>query len=428
MSIGGALNSAVSGLKAQSTAMAIISDNLANSETTGYKALSTSFSNLVTQNSMKSSYSSGGVRATPRQDVDGQGLIQSTSNSTDMAISGNGLFVVTSSVDSNTTYFTRSGSFEIDADGYLTSGGYYLQGWELDQNGNVVGGNSNSASSLTAVNLNAFNSSAAATSLASIQANLPSTAVVGDSYTTAMEVYDSLGTAHTVSMTWTKSATNEWQLYFSDPTLSTDSSVTSGTAFPGASDTPITITFSDGVLDTINPDPPTITISGWTTGASDSTIELDLGTAGKTDGLTQYAPSDTDNIDVQVEDISQNGLQYGTLNGVEVLDDGTVVASYDNGDEVDVYRIPLATFANYNGLSLNSDGVYEQTADSGNYTLTEAGTGSAGTITGSALEASTVDTAEEFSKMIVSQQAYSAASQIISTCGDMYDSLIQAVR
>lgn len=424
MSIGGALNSAVSGLKAQSTAMAIISDNLSNSETTGYKALSTSFSNLVTQSSLSSSYSSGGVRATPRQSVANQGLIESTSSTTDMAISGNGLFVVTDSVDSNTLYYTRNGSFDLDSEGYLTSNGYYLQGWALDQDGSVVGGNANSSASLTAIDLSAFNSSAAATTTTSIQANLPSTAEDGDTFTSAMEIYDSLGTAHTVSMTWTKTSTSEWTLDFSDPTLSSDDTVTSGTISGG----PITVTFSDGVLASVDPDPADITISGWTTGASDSTITMDLGTVGATDGLTQYAPTDSDNIDVQIEDISQDGLKYGTLNGVEVQDDGTVVASYDNGDEVAVYKIPLATFTNYNGLSLNTDGMYQATADSGTYTLTEAGTGSAGTITGSALEASTVDTAEEFSKMIVSQQAYSAASQIITTCGDMFDDLISAVR
>lgn len=426
MSIGGALNSAVSGLKAQSTAMAIISDNLANSETTGYKALSTNFANLVTGSSFGSSYSSGGVRATPRQDVDGQGLIESTSNTTDLAIQGNGLFAVTDSVGSNTLYFTRSGAFEIDDEGYLVSNGYYLQGWTLDKNGDVVGGNANSSSSLSEIDLSAFSSSAAATDAVAIQANLPSTAVVGDTFTTAMEVYDSLGTSHTISITWEKTAINEWSASFADPTLATDSSVDSGdVTVPGG---PIAFTFVDGVLDSVSPNPPTIEISNWSTGASTSTIELDFGTIGATDGLTQYAPTDTDNIDVTVENISQNGLRYGTLSGVEVEDDGTVVASYDNGDEVAVYRIPLATFPSYNNLTLNSDGVYQQTAGSGNYTLTQAGTGSAGEIVGSALEASTVDTAEEFSKMIVSQQAYSAASQMISTCNDMYDSLMSAVR
>jgi flagellar hook protein FlgE len=116
------------------------------------------------------------------------------------------------------------------------------------------------------------------------------------------------------------------------------------------------------------------------------------------------------------------------MNGVEILKDGTVVATYDNGDEVAIYKIPVATFPSYNGMSLNSDGFYEQTYGSGNYTLNEAGTSSAGEISGSSLEASTVDTADEFSKMIVSQQAYSAASQMISTCDDMYDDLMSAVR
>lgn len=425
MSINGALNSAVSGLSAQATAMAVIADNLSNSETYGYKAVSTSFSTLVTEQSSGNSYSSGGVRATPRQAVGGQGLIETTSTSTDLALDGNGMFACTDSVDGNVLYFTRNGEFSIDQDGYLVNGSYYLQGWELDQDGNIAVSNANSASSLSAINLSAFNSSAAATDEVGIQANLPASAEVGDTFTTAVEVYDSLGTAHTVSVSWEKTAANEWEASFSDPTLATDNSQTTGTISGG----PITITFDgDGLLDSYSPNPADISITGWTTGASDSTIAVDLGTSGKTDGLTQYAPDSDDDLQVTVNSISQNGLQYGTLSGVEILDDGSVIASYDNGDEVAIYKIPVATFTNYNGLTLNSDGFYEQTYGSGNYTLTEAGTGSAGEIVGSSLEASTVDTADEFSKMIVSQQAYSAASQIISTCDDMYDDLMSAVR
>ncbi len=424
MSISGALHSAVSGLSAQATAMAIISDNLANSETYGYKAVTTSFSTLVTEQSSGASYSSGGVRATPRQSVDGQGLIVASTSTTNLALDGNGMFACTDSAGGNVLYFTRNGEFSIDESGYLVNGSYYLQGWELDQNGNVAVSNSNSASSLSPINLSAFNSSAAATDEVGIQANLPSSAAIGDTFTTAVEVYDSLGTAHTVGVTWEKTATNEWEANFSNPTLATDNSQTTGTISGG----PITITFSDGLLDSYTPNPADITISGWTTGASDSAITLDLGTSGKTDGLTQYAPTSDEDIQVTVATISQNGLQYGVLNGVEILDDGSVIASYDNGDEVAIYKIPVATFTNYNGLSLNSDGFYEQTFGSGNYTLTEAGTGSAGEIVGASLESSTVDTADEFSKMIVSQQAYSAASQIISTCSDMYDDLMSAVR
>jgi flagellar hook protein FlgE len=425
MSINGALNSAVSGLSAQATAMAVIADNLANSETYGYKAVSTSFSTLVTEQMSGNSYSSGGVRATPRQAVGGQGLIESSNSSTHLALDGNGMFACTDSVNGNVLYFTRNGEFSINQDGYMVNGSYYLQGWELDQNGKVAVSNANSASSLSPINLSAFNSSAAATDEVGIQANLPASATVGDTFTTAVEVYDSLGTAHTVSVTWTKTAANEWSAGFSDPTLATDNGTTTGTISGG----PITITFDgDGLLDSYSPNPASIGITGWTTGASDSTIALDLGTSGKTDGLTQYAPDADDDIQVSVRTISQNGLQYGTMNGVEILKNGTVVAHYDNGDEVAIYKIPVSTFTNYNGLTLNRDGFYEETYGSGNYTLNEAGTGSAGEVSGSSLEASTVDTADEFSKMIVSQQAYSAASQMISTCDDMYDDLMSAVR
>jgi flagellar hook protein FlgE len=426
MSINGALMSAVSGLSAQSTAMSMISDNLSNSETVGYKTTTAQFSTLVTEQRNANTYSAGGVRATPNQNVTTQGLIQSSTTTTNLAVDGNGMFPVTDGADGDTLYFTRNGQFSVDADGYLSNGSYVLQGWALNQDGSIAASNTNSANSLEAINLNAFNSSAAATTSASIQANLPATASVGDTFSTALEVYDSLGAAHSLDITWTKTGTGTWTADFSDPTLASDDSVTTGTAGGG----PITITFDgDGLLTGTSPDPATLTVTGWSTGASDSTIVLDLGTAGKVDGLTQYAPTDPD-ADIDIEDgtISHNGLRHGTLTEVEVDTDGTIIAHYSNGQEAAIYKIPLATFPNYNGLSLNSDGIYEQTATSGNYTLNQAGSGAAGDIRGSSLESSTVDTAEEFSRMIICQQAYSAASQMIRTCDDMYDALLSAVR
>lgn len=420
MSLSGALNSAVSGLKAQSESMAVISDNLSNSETYGYKAQSTQFSALVTTSSSSSAYSSGGVRSTVRQDVSDQGLIETTSSSTDLAIDGDGMFVLSDTTDGTSLYYTRDGEFEIDDDGYLTFGSYYLMGWELDQDGNVVG-SSNSSSSLTAVNVSDFSSSATATDLVSISANLPADADTGTTFTTDIEVYDSLGNAATITISWYKEDENSWTASFSNAVDSSDTDNEIAKVTGSAS-----ITFnSDGTL--ASGSSTTLTISDWETGAETSTVEIDFGTVNSADGLTQYA-SGEDDPSVTVNDIDQNGLAYGTLTGVEVEDDGTVVASYSNGDSVSIYQIPVATFTNYNGLELNTDGVYVETADSGDYILTEAGTGSAGSIAGYSLEDSTVDTATEFSKMIVSQQAYSASAQMITTINDMYDTLISAVR
>lgn len=418
MSLMGALNSAISSLYAQSQALSNISDNLANSETTAYKTTSTSFSSLVAGSG---SSSSGGVTATSTSNVTEQGLLVSSSSNTDLAIEGDGFFVVSNNVENGASYYTRNGEFEVNSDGYLTNNGYYLMGWETDSDGNVIGGTSEN--SLTAIDIDSVQSSVDATSEVKMQANLPADAEIGDTFETTFEVYDSLGTSATVTVDWEKTAENTWEMSFSDPTLSS-----TGETIGTASTTSIEISFNDdGTLSSTNPDPAEFSVSGWTTGAADSTISLDLGTSGDTDGLSQYA-SDSDDPNIEVQSITQDGLAYGSLTSVEISDDGSVSAFFDNGEERVIYKIPIATFGNANGLTEKSDGVYARSSASGNSTLHQAGEGGAGTINGGWLEASTTDTSEEFSKMLTAQQAYSASSQIMSTANDMFTTLLDAVR
>lgn len=156
MSLNNSLYTAVSALNAQSTALSIVSDNLANSETTGYKASSATFQELVTGTNSGSAYSSGGVLASNTQYVSQQGLIQASVQTTDLAIDGSGFFVVASETDSNDIKFTRNGDFDIDENGYLSSNGYLLQGWALDASGNIESANQNNTSSLEAVDVYRF--------------------------------------------------------------------------------------------------------------------------------------------------------------------------------------------------------------------------------------------------------------------------------
>ncbi len=424
MSISGAMSSAVSGLKAQSQALAVISDNLANSSTVGYKANTASFSSLITQQSTGSYYASGGVSASTNQNVGVQGLISSTSNATDIAIDGDGMLAVTYGVDGRELYFTRNGEFSIDSDGYLCNGNYYLQGYPTDADGKVIGGSTNSTDALEPIDTNIFSGYASATTTETIVANLPADAATGDTFTSSMEVYDSLGVSHSVEITWEKTNDNEWSLSVADPTRSNDSSVTSGTISGG----PITLTFNtDGTLASTSPSPADLTVTGWTTGAADSTVILDLGEAGSTNRLTQYASND-DEPYVDLTRITPDGYEYGSLTGLAIEDDGTVTATYNNGYSRAIYKIPLATFSNVDGLAALSDSVYAQTSASGSYTLQEAGQGTTGVIQDYALESSTVDTTSEMTRMIVAQQAYSAASTVISTSRDMFDTLMSTVR
>lgn len=165
----------------------------------------------------------------------------------------------------------------------------------------------------------------------------------------------------------------------------------------------------------------------WANGAINSTIALNLGTAGplgtgQTDGVTQFSSN------FFVSFVNQNGVSFGSFTGVNINEEGIVTAQFDNGDSRAIYRIPIATFANPNGLDPKNGNAFSQTDDSGNFFLNNANTGIAGKVAASALEASTVDLAEEFTNMIIAQRAYSANAKIITTADEMLDELIRVKR
>ena len=230
MSLYGALYSGVSGLTAQSSAMGSISDNITNVSTIGYKGTSVNFQTLVTKQASSTFYSAGGVQSKPRQSVDVQGLLQASTSQTDIAISGGGFFVVNGNNQPGTAdpyFYSRAGSFKMDSSGYLAnSAGYYLQAWPTDASGEIITANSSltqtnlnviSSDYLTTVNLARVAGSAAATTTMSIGANLPATALIGDSHKTDVPFYDSLGTARSMSFNYTKAADNEWDIAVSQP-------------------------------------------------------------------------------------------------------------------------------------------------------------------------------------------------------------------
>ncbi|HVI49880.1 MAG TPA: flagellar hook-basal body complex protein [Candidatus Sulfotelmatobacter sp.] len=273
-------------------------------------------------------------------------------------------------------------------------------------------------------------------------------AKTGFSKSTSMKIYDSLGTEESVPVTWTAAGDNTWVMTVSSPTDasgSTTSGLLSDSSGVSASSYSYSVSFnSDGTLKSITPlsemngstvstapvdanGDPIIKTYSWTDGATAGTVTLNLGTVGKSDGLTQYDTGET-TPSISVKSTTQDGVQYGTLKSVAVNSSGEIVATYSNGESVPIYKVAVATFANANGLAAKSDTVYQQTSSSGGYILNEAGQNGAGSLEGSSLESSTVDTSTEFSNMITCQQAYSAASQIISTGKSMFTSLLQAVQ
>lgn len=425
MSLSSALSTAVSGLSAQSQALAAISENIANASTTAYKTKEVDFQSLVT-GSMGSAKSTSSVIAKSSQALSVGGVISTTATSTNVAIDGSGFFVVSANPGDTASdlVYSRNGSFKTDADGYLVnSEGYYLQGLATNADGNVLASNASDLSSLQAINFNSIGGTAKATANVTMSANLPADAVTGDDFSTSMEVIDSLGVSHTVGQTWTKTGDNTWTLDLANPTLTSDTTTASGVITPKT----VSVTFNnDGSLVSTNPSPVDLSITGFSTGAASSAINLNLGTVGGTDGLTQFAStSSTLSITPTIE---QDGANYGELSGVTIDANGLVTANFDNGVNLAIYQIPVATFSNPNGLTHVSGTVYDENTNAGQVHVNLPGDGSSGALVASALEGSTTDTATEFSKMIIAQQAYSAASQVVTTTKDMFDTLIQAVR
>ncbi|MDD3021068.1 MAG: flagellar hook protein FlgE [Alphaproteobacteria bacterium] len=434
MSLNGALNASVSGLRAQSAAIAAVSENIANASTTAYKTREMSFQSLVTGNQTKSGLSSGGVVFNSYQNIDNQGQIQAYDKSTYIAINGNGFFVVTDDVanqPSGYTY-TRNGSFSTDAAGFLVnSEGYYLLGQRTDELGNVISGSANDLNSLDPIDVNQISGTAQSTTEIRFDMNLPADAAIADTFNNSIELFDALGVSHTVSITWLKNAANDWTATFSNPVLTSTGAVSgtldtdSGTA--GIQNT-IDITFNgDGSIASFSPAIPAFDITGFTTGANNSSVVLDWGTVGQTNGLTQFS-SNTTTPSLEIYLIDQDGVRFGQLSNISINETGLVTAAFENGVRLPVYQIPIATFPNPGGLNHVEGTVYDENEAAGNYNLRLPGQGNAGNIIASALEQSTTDTSEEFNKMIVAQQAYSSAAQVVSTVDEMFQDLISAVR
>ncbi|MGD9510004.1 MAG: flagellar hook protein FlgE [Geminicoccaceae bacterium] len=443
MSLFGSLFSGVSGLNAQSRAMGMISDNIANVSTTAYKGAKAQFENLVTRSRGSSSYSPGGVRAQSFYTVATQGLIQSSASPTDVAISGAGFFVVTAPPDGQgEQLYTRAGSFTPDYQGDLrTTSGQYLQGWALDANEQIVDVNT-----LENVNIRSINGLAAATTNVEIGANLDAdatpyagplaagdlaawsasggTAGVQPTVTRDVQVYDSLGRSHDLTLSFLRAGTaNQWIVEVSaavadiDPAVHPNGLLASGTlSFNGdgslaaASLTPVLSGMPNAPVDV-----------QWAAadGADPSTLAFDFGEIGSVEGVSQFASP------TNVAFVNQNGAEVGELSAVSIDAEGYVIASFTNGEERRLYRLPIATFANPAALDPRSGNVYAQTDASGEFNLREAGAGGAGVVAPSALEAANVDLAEEFTKMIVTQRAYSANAKVINTTDQMLDELIR---
>lgn len=471
MSINSAMLAGVSGLSANSAALAAISDNISNVNTTGFKRSSADFMTLVTAQTSTGGYSAGGVLAKTRRSIDQQGLLARTTNSTDLGIGGQGFFVATQKAEnlqaSDTRVFTRAGSFSVDNQGYMqNTAGYYLQGWPLDING-VVLSDPSDLTRLQPINIASTGGSVEPTTRVSINANLkssttpytgtpaydptaaassmsgynPNTGVgIKPDFEIQVPVSDSKGGKRTFAISFLKSTVaNEWYAELRAVPAADVVGQAAGMAGTGLIKTGIVRFSSDGkytptaAADNLFPSnaDPTVSIAAssattglrWASAAGISAQDVDIVLSSNSGG--GIAQLDSPSV---VQSVMTNGTTFGNLTNIEVSDDGMVTAVFDNGVTRQIAQVAIATFPNPNGLTPVSGNAFQASRDSGNYTLKPPGQGGAGVISPQTLESSTVDLSREFTSMITTQRAYSASSKIITTADQMLEELIQIRR
>jgi flagellar hook protein FlgE len=414
MSLLGSLATSVNGLLAQSYALSNASNNIANSSTTGYKATTTSFEDIVSSCATEDSSGTSGASAQTTYQNDSQGTIESASTSTYLAINGNGYFAVETANGSG-PYYTRDGDFTLNADGYLeNSEGYILLGKEAAD-----------PTTMTAINVpSTLTVAAVATSTLDYTANLNANATTGTS-SSANDVttYDSLGTAETVSYTWKNTGDNTWSLTVASPGGAYDNT----TDTTGDFSTSIAVTFdSSGAISNIDNTGTGYTVVGNTISFSltypnsaTQTISCDLS------NVTQYASTSSSATTADVSSFTQNGAAAGAYDGISIDTSGNVAVNYDNGTSDTLYTIPVATFVNPDSLQAIAGNAYQATYATGTVTYDTAGSSGAGTLKTSSLESSNVDIASEFTDLVQTQQIYSANAKAVSTVNSMMQTLIQ---
>ncbi|RVT95658.1 flagellar hook protein FlgE [Rhodovarius crocodyli] len=433
MSLFGAMNAAISGLSSQSKSLANISNNLANSQTVGYKRIDTNFMDLVTQSS-RTANAAGSVVARPDYTNTIQGTITQSDNTLALAISGQGFFSVASqngTVNGQPTFddrqfYTRAGDFSLNSDGYMVnSQGYFLQGWPIDA---TTGEPNRTQLNPIRVSQQVFNP--VATSSVELTANLP--AGSDSTVTTQVQIYDSLGTAHTATLSFTPvTGSSEWDMSISLPDETTATTRTVRVQFGNAA-TPATTSgllgsFASAVgvtpsTSTVTGDPATLT---FTTdfGEGAQSITLNLGEIGQSTGLTQYSGTE-----FSVSNISQNGVPPGSYSGLSIGDNGDVTINYDNGQSRVISRIPVVTFSNPDALQRLDGQAFMRTPESGEARVTQIGSDGAGKLVVGSVEASNVDIATEFSKLIVAQRAYTANTKVVTASDEMLQDTINMSR
>jgi flagellar hook protein FlgE len=451
MSINSGLFAGVAAVSAQSTAFAVISDNIANVNTVGFKDSTTQFQSLVTQ-SLSTATSAGGVKAITKTDPIKQGLLQGTTNSTDIALDGNGFFITNEAATpgiGDEYLLTRAGGFIKDEnDKLVNTAGLFLQGYATDGTGAITNNSTRDLlSSLETIDLSKFQRVAAVTKNVEVNLNLNSNQLAANNPSvTNVTVYDSQGNDYLLELAWTKTAVaNIWTCVpqlkdTAGGTPVADTGVVGNaigfTVTFKPDGTPLSMLNTANVLEagnvagtkastTLNFTAARITAAYAATtprAVDDLQLELDIGNYETSAGVTQYdAP-------YQTSLLKQDGNGPTDLERVSFSDQGILTAIFADGSSRPVYRIPIGTVPAASELESLSGNAYRITAKSGEVVLNFATEGGAGRVSASALENSTVDIASQFTDLIIAQRAYSAATKIITTGDELLEEITRVKR
>ncbi len=402
----------VSGLKAHQQQMDVIGNNISNVNTTGFKGSRVTFKEMLSQTINGASSPQGGRGGTnPKQiglgvqlgSIDknmGQGSLQSTGKETDVALQGNGFFIVN---DGNQNRYTRAGNMTFDKDGYLvnSANGNRVQGWVAAEDGTI---DQTNMDNLEDISLDQSMDASASGEII-LEGNLDASA---SQKVVSTSIYDSLGFEHDISLTMNKTADNEWTVDPANINITGSSAINSPSSAQTIEFDGTTGQYTSGGFD-INFDP--------STGVGTSqTVSIDFSQ------LTQFAGDMTADVD-QVDGYPQGELKDFTIN-----DAGAIVGSFDNGYNKTLAQIGVAEFANPAGLNKSGETMYTVSNNSGYPKVGPAGSGGKGFISSSKLEMSNVDLAEQFTKMITSQRGFQANSKVITTSDEMLQGLVNIKR
>lgn len=414
-------SAALSALTANTTAIDVVGNNLANLSTTGFKASSVSFQDLVTE-SLSAGLSQTQVGfgvAQPTTTIQfTQGALQSTGGVDDAAIQGGGFFILNDPEDGQ--LYTRAGNFTTDANGdLLSSSGANVQGW-TEVNGVL---NTNGPVGNIKVPLGTLQPPVATTSF-SANMNLNAAATVGSTnatFSTPVTVYDSLGTSHVLTLTFTETAGSTWNYSVSIP----GQDLTSGTAGTPTVLTTGTINFDqNGTLTTppASAGPIAVTATGLSDGAADLNLNWNLYDSDQQPLITQFAQNSA------VSSNTQNGQAAAQLVNVGIGTGGQILANYSDGQQAVVGQLALASIVNPSSLVAVGNNNYQASSLTAQPAIGTPDTGGRGEVEGGQLESSTVDIATEFTNLIVYQRGYEANAKVINTADQLSQDTINLIQ